>query len=521
MARGGPALRAWRRMRRRSPLVQAATALVVLAVVGAVVYAVSSSKPAPATGGISPVRLTPSGVGVDEASNSARGVTAGSINVAFPVSNLASLSSSLGFAGDAEFSAQTKAIHVFVNAVNADGGIDGRKIDPIIADFDPTNEAGMRALCKQWTEGSPPVFAVLDGVGAWNGDDELCITQEGHTPFIGAWTTVTEYAAAGAPYLWWLGPDQADILATLVSWGTTSGLLGAPRKVAIVAGDDQSDQIALDDYLLPDLTAAGLPTPMIETIPTNPDDTAALNSATPIIVQKLKAAGVQSVIPLMPFNSLFAYLGQESAQNYYPKLLLSDYQSSITASLGLIPFPFEDALNGQEGITTLTLGGVDGPVSVVGTGGYDQGVQSCFDTWHAANPDPIPGQTMYVAGEKPSIYIEEQGPVSGWCQAVELFATAARMAGPDLNRRTFVEAMSRIQNFPGTWSPLLDYGPDRYAGPSQYQVVELHNNQPPSSLCDLTWQHLVQGTCWVVEQSWKPLLSGAVSSSNGGSSSGG
>ncbi|HMK63530.1 MAG TPA: ABC transporter substrate-binding protein [Acidimicrobiales bacterium] len=495
-------------MRRRSPLVQAASVVVVLAVVGAVVYAVASSKAAPTTSSSTPVKLTPSGVGVDQASTSSRGVTSSTVNVAFPVSNLTSLSSSLGFAGDVEFAAQAKAIHIFVNAINAHGGIDGRKINPIIATFDPTNEAGTRALCKQWTEGSPPVFAVLDGVGSWTGDNELCVTQEGHTPFIGDWSTVTEYTEAGAPYLWWLGPDQADILATVVAWGKSSGLL-AGRKVAIVAGDDQADQLALDDYLLPDISAAGLPVPMIQTIPSSASDTAAVDAAAPIIVQKLKAAGAQSVIPLMPFNSLFAYLGQESSQNYYPKLLLSDYQSSIDVTLGLIPFPFEDALNGQQGVTTLTLGGVDGPVSVVGTGGYDLGVQSCFDTWHAANPKPLPGQTL-SPGEKPSSYIEEQGPISGWCGAIELFADAARMAGPHLNRRTFVEAMSRIQNFPGTWSPLLSYGPDRYAGPEQYQVVELHNNEPPSSLCELTWEHMAQGTCWVVEQGWQPLLSSDV-----------
>ncbi len=505
MARGGPALRAWRRMRRRSPLVQAASVVVVLAVVGAVVYAVSSSKPAPATGSTSPVKLAASGVGVDQASTSARGVVGNTINVAFPVSNLSALAGNLGFAGDAEFSQQARAIHIFVNAINRQGGINGRKINPIITDFDPTNEAGMLALCKQWTQGSPPVFAVLDGVGSYTGDDELCVTQQGHTPFIGEGSTVTEYTQAGAPYLWWLGPDQADILATLVSWGKTSGLLGAGHKVGIVAGDDQGDQIALDDYLLPDIAAAGLPAPMIETIPSNASDTASVDAAAPIIVERLKAAGVQSVIPLMPFNSFFAYLSQETSQNYYPKLLLSDYQSTIDVSLGLIPFPFEKALNGQEGVTTLTLGGVDGPVSVVGSGGYDQGVQSCFNTWHAANPDPIPGQTL-SAGERPSPYIEEQGPISGWCGAIELFATAARMAGPHLDRRTFVEAMSRVQNFPGTWSPLLTYGSNRYAGPSQYQVVEIHNNVPPSSLCDETWEHMAQGTCWVVEQSWKPLL---------------
>ena len=119
--------------------------------------------------------------------------------MAFPVSNLTSLASNFGFEGDTEFAAQKAAIHTFVNAINDAGGINGRKINPIIANFDPTNEVGMRALCKQWTEGSPPVFAVLDGLGVWTGDNELCVTQEGHTPFIGQWTTVTNWTQEGAP----------------------------------------------------------------------------------------------------------------------------------------------------------------------------------------------------------------------------------------------------------------------------------------------------------------------------------
>jgi hypothetical protein len=45
--------------------------------------------------------------------------------------------------------------------------------------------------------GNPPVFAVLDGIGDWNGDNELCITQEGHTPFIAEWTTVNQLATRG------------------------------------------------------------------------------------------------------------------------------------------------------------------------------------------------------------------------------------------------------------------------------------------------------------------------------------
>ena len=48
------------------------------------------------------------------------------------------------------------------------------------------------------------------------------------------------------------------------------------------------------------------------------------------------------------------------------------------------------------------------------------------------------------------------GAHSGWCGAIRLFATAAKNAGKDLNRRTFVEAMSKITNFPGTLLPRVE-----------------------------------------------------------------
>ena len=82
-------------------------------------------------------------------------------------------------------------------------------------------------------------------------------------------------------------------------------------------------------------------------------------------------------------------------------------------------------------------------------------------------------------------FIEEQGPVQGWCQEIRLFAEAATMAGPDLNRRTFVEAMSKIKNYPGGYSPILSFGPDKFSGPTEYEVVSLHNNVPPTSACRL------------------------------------
>lgn len=492
---GGRLGRSWRRFQRRPLGVRIASGALTIVVVAGIAFAAStgsSGNGKGATGSTTPPTVT----ALEKASTSSVGVTARTITVAFPVSNLTALSSSLGFSSDIEYSEQKKAIDLFVNQINDAGGINGRMIKPLIVTVDPTNEVALRALCKDWTEGSGAVFAVLDGVGTWSGDNQLCITQEGHTPLISQWTTVSNWTAMGSPYLWWTGPDDASILQATVSWGISSGLLGGNRKVGVIAGDRPSDQLALDQYLLPDLQKVGV-TPVVETIAANPSDSAATNTDAPLIIQKLKADGVTSVIPLIPFNVFFPILEAQTSQQYFPRLLLSDYEFSIESGLGLIPYPFEKALNGQEGITTETLGGID-DTRPESQGGYDPGVRSCFDTWHKAYPQIPKGNMNY--------FIEEQGPVQGWCQEIRLFADAARAAGPNLNRRTFVEAMSRISNFPGGYSPVLSYGPDRFAGPSQYRVVELHTNLPPTSACRPPIGHLPpQLVCWPIIKNWQPL----------------
>jgi hypothetical protein len=353
----------------------------------------------------------------------------------------------------------------------------------------------MRSFCKDWTEGSGAVFAVLDGVGTWTGEDQLCITQEGHTPLISQWSTVPNWTEMGSPYLWWTGPNEAQILQATVDWGVSSGLIGPDRSLGIVAGDRPSDQVALTQYLLPDLKRAGV-TAVVEPIAAQPSEAAATTSDAPLVVQKLKSAGVKSVLPLIPFNVFFPVLQAQTQQQYFPKLLLSDYEFSIESALGLIPYPYTKALNGQEGLTTETLGGIDDdrPQS---EGGYDPGDRSCFETWHKAYPQIPKGNQ--------SFYIEEQGPIQGWCQEIRLFAQAATAAGPDLNRRTFVEAMSRITNFAGGYSPVLSYGPDTFAGPTQFRVVRLHVNTPPTSQCKMPKNNVPQGVCWVVVQNWQQL----------------
>ena len=95
----------------------------------------------------------------------------------------------------------------------------------------------------------------------------------------------------------------------------------------------------------------------------------------------------------------------------------------------------------------------------------------------------------------------------GWCQAIRLFAAAATKAGPNLNRRTFVQAMAQIQGFDGTWYPTLSFGPEKFYGPTQFEVVRLHTNDPKANACPLTYNGIPQGTCWQVVQPFQDLPS--------------
>ena len=355
-----------------------------MAVVVTMLAALAAPGAQAASGGFQSYRSTP----VSDASTSSRGVTATTINVAFPVVSLTSLAGKLGFAEDLEYGEQSKAIDFFVKQINEHGGIDGRKINPIITYYDPTNDAQMRADCEQWTQGSPGVFAVIDGVGTWTGASQLCVTQQGHTPLLSNWATVTSWTQQGSPYLWWTGPDDSAILQAVVNWGLSSGRFAPGRKVAVLAGDRASDQDALHQYLLPDLEQAGVKVTVKE-IAANPSEAATTDADAPLLVQQLEAEKVNEVIPLLPINAFIPVLQAETTQHYFPGLLLSDYEDSILSSLGIVP-EFPGALNGQEGLTTETLGGIDDnrPES---QGGYDPGVRACYDAWHKAYPKPVPG----------------------------------------------------------------------------------------------------------------------------------
>jgi ABC-type branched-subunit amino acid transport system substrate-binding protein len=461
------------------------------------------------------IRHRGGGGGINRVEPVTDGVTKSSVTIVFPVVDLSAASGAAGLQYISDEKDQL-GIHTYVRAFNEAGGVHGRKIEPRIVKFNPLKPSEMRALCKDWTT-SGEVFAVLD-TGKWHGDNQLCLTEEGQLPLISSWTTVTEWTDRGAPYLWWLGPDQADILRNLVAWGVDEGLLSTDTKFGIITGDRAGDQLAMEEYLLPALEERGLEPTLTATITANVDDPATAASQARSVVTRLKDEGVEVVIPLLSVYPPFqAFVSSASTQDYRPTFLLSDYEQSVNVALGLAEFQFGDLLSGQRGPTVYTLSNEDddrpdGDVVLQDIGapvgqGYTPEALACWQTYQEQNPNRL---------EK-FPYIESQGPTMRWCDAINVLKQAMELAGPKLNRRTFIQALSEIEDFPVALTQAITFGPDDFSGPSTYRVVSPTDNEktregnkcPPrhASYDDTPGdpENAFHGSCWVLVEDWQPL----------------
>ncbi|MFL6238838.1 MAG: hypothetical protein ACJ735_05000 [Actinomycetes bacterium] len=426
------------------------------------------------------------------------GVSADAITVVMPWPNLSGFEAALATASPSNSSEDPRqAINAFSSYINKHGGINCRKLNVLTPEYDPGNEDGsMRPLCVNYTK-DHPVFAWIDGVGAWHDSQQLCVAQEGHTPLISSWTTTGDQLSAGAPNLWWTGPDLCNVLRNLVHWSVASGKLTKSTRFGVVYSTNDTDVRGYHNCLLPALAREGLhptDTGQLQYSTTGPGQSAA---QAPGIATKFKVQDrITTVIPMLPFFQFESWLSASVSQQYYPKLMLSDYDQQFQVALGLVgesgsgntAFPSSDekALQDQEGPTYYVLGNNDGPPWASPLG------QFCDDAWHASYK-PAP--------DKP--HIESTGTAMTTCENLELFATAAAMAGNNLTRARFNAAMSRLTNFNGGTVPNLRFG-GRSVGPHLQRIVSVHNNH--DNACPKKHNQKQgtynQGNCWLIKSGW-------------------
>ncbi len=161
----------------------------------------------------------------------ARGVSADAINVVFPIISFSSIEGEFEIESDAEYGEQTKAIHLFVNQINQAGGIDGRKINPMIVSFDPTNPTNSGRCASSGPRATRRCSPCSTGSARGRGQRALR-HPKGHTPMLSQWSTTTNWTDLGSPYLWWTGADDAPIWRPPSTGGSARAVSDMARRSA-------------------------------------------------------------------------------------------------------------------------------------------------------------------------------------------------------------------------------------------------------------------------------------------------
>jgi hypothetical protein len=210
------------------------------------------------------------------------------------------------------------AFRALFDDMNADGGINGRTIEPVIAPVNPVGTEPAEAACLQLTEDAD-VFIV---VGFFLDDAVLCPLETHQTAVIGGTMTPERLERAQAPwYTLESGSDlQSEVVRALAEAGEFDGTLGV---YALLGQEAQ-----LNEIVLPLLDDLGVEVAESAVLDAPPDDIAAANAATAVIAERFSASGVDEVL-LVGTSGLPWASGTESL-DYRPQLLLTD-PSSILA----------------------------------------------------------------------------------------------------------------------------------------------------------------------------------------------
>jgi hypothetical protein len=256
------------------------------------------------------------------ATASARGVTPTSIKIGFFLLDVGNLGKFGAGVGGVTPATQQKAHQAFVDELNQQGGLCGRKIDPVYRSFDVTDQNQQLSQCAALTE-DDKVFAVVsaDGIASTT---VSCIVNQHQTFLIlggdfGVGGAVMNQSGGRLFTLWAVGPRQMyNWIADLAARGRLNG-----KTVGVLTNDDPPD--VSDGALLPAMQHFGVKVADVEKLPANDQGSAA--SQVPVAVQKMRSAGVDTVFITTGLVSGAAFAQTAENQAWHPTYEIGDWSS--------------------------------------------------------------------------------------------------------------------------------------------------------------------------------------------------
>ncbi len=328
------------------------------------------------------------------------------------------------------------------DAINAEGGIHGRELRPVLAPVDPATQQSVDEACVQLTEDAD-VFLVI---GFFLTDAVLCPVATHETAVLGGEMTTERVDQAQAPWLTWTpdGDQPEAVLRALDEAGELDG------RVAVYA--NARDEAQVDDLVVPTLEELGVD--VVEVGIETGDDIPAQEAANQTISERFQAAGADTLV-------LVGQSGQdwpsfrETDTSYRPQLLFLDGQAL-------------NSFTSNEGSTDLSV--VDGSLAGGGYGPdqarYDEAeMQACLGVLADAGVD-VPAPEDVAADPSNQPY---QAAFQA-CADLAVLRAWFEAAGEDLNYGTLAAATEGLEvSVPGDpTSRTFGPPPDADGNPAAY-----------------------------------------------------
>jgi ABC-type branched-subunit amino acid transport system substrate-binding protein len=256
--------------------------------------------------------------GATRTGGSAPGPAGGTIKIGIVTLNVAGLQDAKGL-DNGDNRAQAQAV---VDTINATGGIAGRRVVAVFAQFDASSanwEADYQAVCTSLTEDSK-VFAVVNASVAYARTFVPCLAQH-DVPLIssGGGRGDDRQMKDWAPYLY--HPGSADLTRAAhvyIDSLATRGFFGAGARVGLVRVDDAAFERVTNAVIRPRLAAAG--------VDLTDDAAVAAQSSLgqsasqmPSIVLRFQREGINRVLFLDNATLGVLFTLQASSQAYRPR----------------------------------------------------------------------------------------------------------------------------------------------------------------------------------------------------------
>jgi ABC-type branched-subunit amino acid transport system substrate-binding protein len=383
-----------------------------------------------------------------------QGVTKDSIKIGIALIDFSAIKDFV----DYNFGDTKKVAQTFVDYINNNGGIDGRKIIPVYKEYPPIpgGKPDPLSLCTAWAE-DDKVFAVLGVFIDFSGQGQLCLAKEHKVVHIGHELDQPWIDAAPGGLL--LTPDATkqgvseDLVNLLASTGRLKG------KTVAVLGDKNNAQ-SVNDVTVPALKKAKAKTGSTAILTITGTDTTAAQAQLDSFIERWKTEHVNALLLIGDDVSSKQFV--EKIRRAIPGItLIADTTGVLSGAqdeqkAGVKPNPYDGIITAE--------GQTGAEHQKTKHGAYCRGI------WEKATGRTMPAPNDIVkgpGGKREELY----GEVEDGCLFTTMFATIANRVGVNLNSTNWVNAVNNFGPIDDTSTIYASIHAGKYDADDTYGLV--------------------------------------------------